>query len=352
MAVSADKGTCVAPVRYAFRSFDRQWIIPDARLLNQPNPTLWGLCSDLQLFMTAVTRKTIKNGPALTITDAIPDLDHYSGRGGRVFPLWGNAAGTHSNFSPKLVDALSQRYGKSVTAEDVFAYVAGIAANPAYTARFLSELATPGLRIPITANADTFAAIAAVGRRVVWLHSYGERMADAAEGRPPGPPRVSGESRPTMPKQGAMPPADMLPEAICYDEAEQRLHFGKGFIDNVIPAVWKYEVDGKQVVSQWFSYRRRDRSKPVMGDKRPPSPLQGIQPDHWPAEYTTDLLNLLNVLTLLVDMEPEQTSLLAQVCEGAIISEVDLKAAGAIGAFEENAGQASLLMDEKQAALF
>ena len=26
------------PVPYAFRSFDRQWIIPDKRLINQPNP--------------------------------------------------------------------------------------------------------------------------------------------------------------------------------------------------------------------------------------------------------------------------------------------------------------------------
>ena len=27
--------------RYGFRSFDRQWIIPDNRVLNRPNPELW-----------------------------------------------------------------------------------------------------------------------------------------------------------------------------------------------------------------------------------------------------------------------------------------------------------------------
>ncbi|RYG99595.1 MAG: hypothetical protein EON58_03385 [Alphaproteobacteria bacterium] len=69
-----------------------------------------------------------------------------------------------------------------------------------------------------------------------------------------------------------------------------------------------------------------------MGDKRPPSPLQAIQPDHWLADYTTDLLDLLNVLTLLVDLEPQQAKLLDKVCDGPLISETELQAEGAIGA--------------------
>jgi hypothetical protein len=32
--------------------------------------------------------------------------------------------------------------------------------------------------------------------------------------------------------------------------------------------MWAYEVSGKNVLRQWFSYRRRDRSKPVIGDRR------------------------------------------------------------------------------------
>lgn len=352
MAVSADKGGCIAPIRYAYRSFDRQWIIPDVRLINQPNPTLWELRSDQQIFITAVARKTQKSGPALTVTDLIPDLDHYRGSfGGRVFPLWLDAAATQSNLRPNLVGALSKRYGKSLTAEDVFAYIVGIAASPAYTARFQNDLTTPGLRIPITADANTFFAVAAVGRRVIWLHTYGERMADAAQGRPPGPPRVAVAQRPTIPKEGAIPLTTALPDQISYDEAKQRLQLGGGFIDRVPPTVWKYEIDGKQVVVQWFSYRKRDRSKPPMGDKRPPSPLQGIQPEHWPAEYTTDLLNLLNVLTLLVDLEPEQAKLLAQVCDGSLISEAELLPKDASGAAATEGGARSR-KQEKQTALF
>lgn len=77
IAVAADKGTCVYPVRYGFRSFDREWIIPDIRLINRPNPTLWDLHSEKQIFLTVLERSSPTAGPALTITSSIPDLDHY-----------------------------------------------------------------------------------------------------------------------------------------------------------------------------------------------------------------------------------------------------------------------------------
>jgi|SRR5579872_5600010 len=46
-----------------------------------------------------------------------------------------------------------------------------------------------------------------------------------------------------------------MPDEIAYDETRQRLLIGTGFIDNVPPAVWNYEVSGKRVLTQWFSYR-------------------------------------------------------------------------------------------------
>ena len=88
--------------------------------------------------------------------------------------------------------------------------------------------------------------------------------------------------------------------------AERRLIIGKGFVENVTPAMRSYEISGKNVLDQWFSYRRRDRTKPLIGDKRPPSPLEKIQPDGWLAEYTEDVLNLLNVLGRLIALEPRQ----------------------------------------------
>ena len=87
------------------------------------------------------------------------------------------------------------------------------------------------------------------------------------------------------------------------------------------PAVFAYEVSGKNVLRQWFSYRKRDRTRPIIGDRRPPSPLDAIQPDHWLPEYTDDLMNLLNVLGRLVRLEPRQADLLERVCAGPLAPE-------------------------------
>ena len=91
-------------------------------------------------------------------------------------------------------------------------------------------------------------------------------------------------------------------------------------VDDVPPAVWAYEVSGKQVLRQWFSYRKRNRERPQIGDKRAPSPLQAIQPDRWLPEYTAELLGVLNVLGLLVEQEPRQARLLKRVCDGPLIA--------------------------------
>ena len=101
-----------------------------------------------------------------------------------------------------------------------------------------------------------------------------------------------------------------------YDATAQCLHVGSGRIEPVPAGVWHYEVSGKQVLVQWFSCRRKSRERPIIGDRRPPSPLGEIQPESWPAQYTTELLDVLNVLGLLVDLEPAADALLQRICTG------------------------------------
>jgi hypothetical protein len=143
------------------------------------------------------------------------------------------------------------------------------------------------------------------------------------------------ESAPRIPAEGAIPPApEPLPDTMDYDAASRRLKVGKGYVEHVTPEMWAYEVSGKQILWQWFSYRRRDRSRPIIGDRRPPSPLDGIQPDGWLPEYTTDLLDLLNVLGRLIALEPAQADLLDRICKGHLITHDELDAADALAAPE------------------
>ena len=120
-----------------------------------------------------------------------------------------------------------------------------------------------------------------------------------------------------------------MPDIIEYDEANQRLKIGSGYVERVTPQMWNYEVSGKHVLRQWFSYRKAHRERPIIGDRRPPSKLGEIQPDHWLAEYTTELINVLNVLGRLIELEPAQAELLERVCAGAIITADELRAAQA-----------------------
>ena len=115
------------------------------------------------------------------------------------------------------------------------------------------------------------------------------------------------------------------------------------------PEVWEYEVSGKQVLVQWFSYRRRDRTRPIIGTRRRPSELQWIQPESWRAEYTTELINVLHVLGRLVALENRQADLLKRVCAGPLVSGDELRADGA---FDSAAGMSRPEKDERQGSFF
>jgi hypothetical protein len=220
--------------------------------------------------------------------------------------------------SSALLTLLAKHFGARPSAEDVFAYLAAVAAHSGYTTTFAADLAdNPGLRIPITIDAALFAEAAALGRRVIWLHTYGQRFADPVGDRPrrapridPNPPRVSAEHPiPTAP--GAMP------DALSHDESTNQLRVGDGVIDNVTPAMWTYEISGVHILTKWFSYRRRTRERPTMG--RRVSPLLGTQPKAWLPEYTRDLIDLLNVLGLLAELEPHQAELLDRILSGHLL---------------------------------
>ncbi len=323
VTVANDSGDIIPPVRYAFRSFDRQWIIPDHRLLSMARPKLWGMHSLKQVHLTALSATSPKRGPAVTFAALIPDLDHYHGRGGRVYPLWRDAAAHASNIRPQLLAFLAEQFGAAVSAEDMMAYIAAVIAHPAFTARFKNDLVQPGLRLPLTAHRALFERACALGREVIWLHCYGERFADAEAGRPKGPPRLPKAEAPFIPADGAIPSIS-LPQEMHYDAARRCLQIGAGYIDNVTPAMWTYEVSGVEVLKHWFSYRRKDRSRPVIGDRRPPSPLGDIKPEGWLDQYNQDLIDLLNVLGRLVKLEPAQATLLEEICAGPLYSGDDL----------------------------
>ena len=251
--VASDMGAPIQPVRYGYRSFYRQWIITDGRLINRPNPNLWEIYSSEQVYMTALQAHALTTGPAVTFSAAIPDLHHYSGRGGRVFPLWADRKQEMPKFKAGFLLELSQTIGDTISAPDMMAYIAAVAAHPEYTARFQADLVQPGLRFPFTANKSLFAEAVEIGREIIWLHCFGERFADPSAKHPNGASRMPQGKHSAIPKDGANPRSTkVFHNRIEYDDTACRLKIGGGCIDNVQPVVWEYEISGKQVLVQWF----------------------------------------------------------------------------------------------------
>ena len=109
-----------------------------------------------------------------------------------------------------------------------------------------------------------------------------------------------------------------MPEEITYDAGTWTLHVGRGQIRPVSEEVWKYQTSGMRIIKKWFDYRRRNPAG------RRSSPLDCVNAECWTATFTRELLELLQVLTRCVELEPSQAELLDRICQDPLISTSDL----------------------------
>ncbi|MCY3711100.1 MAG: N-6 DNA methylase [Caldilineaceae bacterium] len=292
--------------RYAYRSFDRHWIIADARLGDFLRPDLWRAHSDKQIYLASLFTQALGTGPALTSTSLIPDLHHFRGSYGAkdAFPLYRTADASLPNILPDLLELLGSVYQHPVVPEDFLAYVYGVLAQPAFTTRFAKELESRELRLPLTRDAALFDRMRAAGAHLLWLHTYGERF--VPEGKPRGQVPL-GAARCTVAVPGA---AGGYPETFAYNHETAVLHVGAGEFTPVAPELYAFEVSGLKVVHSWLKYRMKK------GAGRKSSPLDDIRPTRWTSQFTTELLELLWVLEATLAAYPEQAHLLREIIAG------------------------------------
>ncbi len=296
-------------IRYAYRSFFRHWLLADPRIIDLPRPPLWHVHSEEQLYLVSNLTGTLGKGPAAVVSNKIPDMHHFRGSfGGKdVIPLWRDAAGTEANITEGLLDFLVNVYGGQVSPEDFAAYCYAILTGPDYTNRFNDDLTTSSPRIPITTDKDIFRQGVKLGRKLIWLHTYGERLIPEEVRRGTVP---NGRARAVRPVPGT---SEGYPNDFQWDEATQTLHVGQGTFAPVSKAVWEFEVSGFNPVRSWLGYRKREPAG------RRSSPLDEIRPGTWPAEFNEELLELLWVLEHTVDLFPDLNSFLENVIECEII---------------------------------
>jgi len=145
------------------------------------------------------------------------------------------------NLHPALLPALAAAYGREPSPEEVFYYVYAVLYAPTYRARYAAFLRMDFPRIPFTAEAEVFAALAALGRRLVDLHLLRSPELDPPACRFEG----AGDSVVGRGKTG-----------LRYDPTAERVYINAAqYFGPVPPDVWAYQVGGYQVCEKWLKDR-------------------------------------------------------------------------------------------------
>ncbi|OZC32854.1 N-6 DNA methylase [Gordonia polyisoprenivorans] len=302
------RGHPVPVERIMFRAFDRQWLIADNRLLDRARPDLWAARRPGQLFVVEQHSIHPGAGPALYFSALLPDINAFNNRGGRTLPRL-HPDGT-PNVAPGLDHALRTLVGASARAEDLVFYLAALTAHPGFVAHFDDELATPGVRIPITGDSALWDTAVELGRRVVGLMTYSP---DAViELAAPGAP----------PPEQTVPVGDLRPTMFSHDALTQTLVVGSGRWEHVPRAILDYRVGGIGVVSSWVKYRL---ARPV---GKVSSPLDEVQDAAWPEQWSDELTEVLRTIAALIALHDDMDHLLREILAGPLVSEAELTAAG------------------------
>lgn len=303
---SLGPGDAPEPIQpYGYRSFDRQFVIADARLADYPRPELWAARGDRQIYLTTLTSTTLGRGPVLTATPYVPDLHHFRGSYGakNTLPMWRDRDATDPNLGPAVLDRLAEELGEGIGPDEIVQYLYGIGGTAAFSERFADELAVAAgpVHMPITKDRALFAAVATLGKELLAWHTWGERYTD--QPIPLGPAVV-------------VKAITGKPERFGYDAASQTLTVGNGVIAPVSQEVWDFEVSGMKPLHKWLGYRMARRQG------RTSSPLDAITYDEW--AFTDELLLVISILQRTVEMTPRAAELLGRVLAGPIFTAGEL----------------------------
>lgn len=307
----------IVPVGY--RSFDRQYILADSRLLERERPELWEHRVPGQIFIVEQHAHYPKAGPGLHFSTLIPDLDAFNNRGGRAHPVL-NVSGV-PNLTEPAKQMLRERFGDNALGNLVY-YLAALTGHPGYVRTFDKPLQQAGIRVPLTADPKLWERAVQLGKQVVWLHTYGERgeplpgmkylhqIPEGADYVLPTPTVDMGRTMPT--KQPSF-----LPNSVTDELAEKQntpvrgtVSFGRARCENVEKRVFDYTVGGNRVLGMWAKYRLK---KPKTNRS---SSLNDIVQREWPEAWSEEYERLLYTLTHLVHLEPAQEKLLDEVLAG------------------------------------
>lgn len=311
-----EQGPCPVPIRIARRALDRQWLIPDGRVIDFSRPELWQAVIDGQVFVVEQHTQRLQTGPALLFTALVPDNDYFKGNGGRVLPLM--HADRTPNITPGLLHHLANSYGlREVLPEDLLAYIAAVTAHPTFTERYADDLNSLGVRIPLTADGGLWQEAISLGRHILWASAFGTHCINPDDGRPAGTTNWWRRIHPEIMYAHEVAP-DTLPSTITYDSEREHLVIEGGIFTGVTPRMRNYTTGGRNVLDSWLAYRSNRAAGKITSE------LDRERPDRWEPGWSRELVEILAVLRHLTALEPQQAELLNRIVVAPVIDVAEL----------------------------
>ncbi|WP_255951956.1 type ISP restriction/modification enzyme [Streptomyces odontomachi] len=311
-----ERGSCPVPVRIARRALDRQWLIPDGRVIDFSRPELWHAALDDQVFIVEQHAQRLQTGPALLFTAIIPDVHYFNGNGGRVLPML--HPDRTPNIAPGLLHHLANSYGlPEVFPEDLLCYIAAVAAHPAFTERYADDLNSLGIRLPLTADGGLWHEAISLGRHILWASTFGKRCINPGDRRPAGTSNWWRRINPEIMYAREVAP-DRLPSTMTYDSEREHLVIEGGIFTGVTPRMRGYTTGGRNLLDSWLAYRSDRTTGKVTSE------LDRERSQHWEHDWSRELIEVLAVLSHLTALEPQQKELLNRVVAAPLIDVAEL----------------------------
>ncbi|MFQ5894324.1 MAG: type ISP restriction/modification enzyme, partial [Nitrospinota bacterium] len=229
--------------RYGYRPLDRQFFINHRAFIDWTRPSLQKAWGDKNVAI-ATLPKGHGTGPVVFAHCFLPDRHCFRGSyGGHIFPLWIRDGAQEEtdpndahNFRLELVQALQKGLRKAISADEFFAFCYAVLACEAYSRRFGRDLARSFPRVPFPKSTTLFSAGAALGKRLLALHTFEESYPNDGSIGLEGKPKTIG-----------------TPEYL--DEPQVLLIGENARIRPVTPDAWGYQVSGYEVLRQWLERR-------------------------------------------------------------------------------------------------
>ena len=308
LASTDGQNSMIKPVRYGYRSFDRQWCLPDPRVGTYIRQSLWDCLTEKQIYLATLTSTALGNGPAVTVSSYVPDMHFFNNRGAKdIHPLYRSGSAKQPNISAALLSTLQKTYGREVDPFEVAAYVVGLLGTGAYTRRFEDELAESVAYVPFTADLEVFERVVQFGGEIIFEQTWGERGGQLNQFGQPTGQRYKGTARLAVPTS-----SDDYPESWSHDSKSCQLFVGSARFDHVSLEVVNFEVSGMKVLHSWLGYRMKDPAG------KSSSPLDKIQANAW--HHDGELLELLWQLEFMTIAESKGAQLLDEVISGQLIA--------------------------------